>query len=222
MNRVIATCEKSGTVEGIAAHRVPMQSAVARRWGHCLLVATCLAWLAGCGTDIAPNSAGAVGGNSDSVGDLAVGDVPGDAMPAPDPLVGTWTFSGHVPAIVTITLTFKADRSFTFSETVAPLITPVGYVPNGCITTHSLYGTYAAAASSGVNTLTWTFIGGTANAISGCNNPASDFSGTPMTPADITGYTAQGLIPPTTETFVATATTLVLTTTSGDSRTFVR
>ena len=43
-----------------------------------------------------------------------------------------------------------------------------------------------------------------------------------MTPADITGYTAQGLIPPTTETFVATATTLVLTTTSGDSRTFVR
>ncbi len=215
MNRFTASCDRN-------AKASVFPRAAARRRGQALIAAACLAWLAGCGTDLAPTSADAGTGNGDSLSDLAMADAPGDATAASDPLVGTWQFNGHVPAIVTITLTFKSDKSFTFSETVAPATTPVGYFPNGCITTHSLYGTYAAAVSGGVNTLTWTFDGGTANAISGCNNAASDFAGTPMTPADIAGYTAQGLIPPTTETFAATSTTLVLTTASGDSKMFVK
>jgi hypothetical protein len=128
-----------------------------------------------------------------------------------DPLVGTWTYSGNVPAQVNITLTFKADKTFTFVETVAPWGYPAGYVPNGCVTTDTYPGTYAESVPGGTNTLTWTFAGGTANAVSGCNDASMDSTGTPMTPDAITSYRNQGLIPPTTTTYSATSTTLVLT-----------
>jgi hypothetical protein len=133
-----------------------------------------------------------------------------------DPLVGTWTFGGNVPDQVNIFLTLKSDKTFTFVETVAPWEYPAGYVPNGCVTTDTHLGTYAESVSGGTNTLTWTFAGGTANAISGCNDASMDSAGTPMTPDAIASYRNQGLIPPTTTTYTATSTTLVLT--SPDNR----
>ena len=186
------------------------------------LVMASLAWLAACGTDLVPISEDTFAANGDSLADFSIGDVPSDATAALDPLVGTWTFSGYVPAIVTITLTLKADKTFTLAETVAPLTTPVGYVANGCVTTHSLFGTYAEVISGSTNTLKWTFAGGTANAISGCDNMANNASGMPMTPADIAAYTAQGLLLPATETYSVTATTLVLTESAGGSKTFTK
>lgn len=75
---------------------------------------------------------------------------------AQDSLVGSWTFSGNVPAIVTINLTFKADQTFTFVEQVAPSTTPAGSVPNGCVTTQSFSAAYAQTVASDVRRLTWT------------------------------------------------------------------
>ena len=128
-----------------------------------------------------------------------------------DPLVATWIFSGRVPALVAITLTFNSDKTLTFVEEVAPPTTPAGFVPDGCVTTDSFSATYAETVSGGVNTLTWTFKDGTANAVSGCNTASNASAGTPMTAAAIEDYRAQGLIPPTTETYAVTSTTLVLT-----------
>ncbi|HEV3193228.1 MAG TPA: hypothetical protein VGY54_22120 [Polyangiaceae bacterium] len=136
-----------------------------------------------------------------------------DAGAVADPLVGTWTYSGNVPARVVITLTFNSDKTFAFVEQVAPAATPVPVDggPEGCVTTHTFLGTYAETVSGGANTLTWTFAGGTANAVSGCNPASYDTAGTPMTADSITAYRAQGLIPPTPETYTVTSTTLVLT-----------
>ncbi len=221
-----------------SAQSVP-RDAVAIRVRHAWLLATCLAGLSGCGSDAAPAAEDAASGSGDSAADLAVADAPGDATPAADvadagadapadataaqdPLVGTWTFSGHVPAIVTITFALKADWTFTLAETVAPPTWPAGYVPTSCVTTHSLFGTYAKSAPGGVNTLTLTISGGLANTVSGCEDATSDATGTPMTPEDVTGYTAQGLLLPAVETYTVNATTLVLTPPGGYSKTFAK
>ena len=146
------------------------------------------------------------------VGALAFSACGGDGG---DPLAGTWTYSGHVPAIVNIRLTFNPDQTLTFVEDVAPPTTPAGYVSDGCVTTHTFFATYAETSSGDTNTLTWTFTGGTANAVSGCGTASSDSPGTPMTAEGIAAYTAEGLVPPTTETFTVTPTTLVLTPPAG-------
>jgi hypothetical protein len=128
-----------------------------------------------------------------------------------DPLVGTWTSSRPALSVVDATVTFASDKTFTFVETVAPFSYPAGYVPNGCVTTDTYFGTYAESVSGGASTLTWAFAGGTANAVSGCNNASNDSTGTPMTADAIASYRDQGLIPPTTTTYAVTSTTLVLT-----------
>src|SRR5580765_2185714 len=74
-----------------------------------------------------------------------------------DPLVGTWTFSGQVPAIVNIALSVNSDKTFTFVEQVAPATTPAGTMGAACITTDTFAATYAEMISGGTNTLTWTF-----------------------------------------------------------------
>ncbi len=179
--------------------------------GASWLIALCLLGFAGCGNDALPATEDANASNTDSLGDLAVTDTPGDVTATVDPLIGTWSYSGHVPAIVTITLTLQADKTFTFSETVAPPTHPAGWVPTTCVTTHSLYGTYALTAPGGTPTVTWTFAGGLANTVTGCEDPASDTPGTPMTPEAIVAYRAQGLFPPVTEAYAVTATSLVFT-----------
>ena len=130
-----------------------------------------------------------------------------------DPLLGTWTYSGHVPASVNITLTFNSDKTFIFAEDVAPANIPAGVVPTGCVTTDTYLGTYAETVSGGTNTITWTFTGGTANAVSRCDAAFVSYesAGTPMTPDAITSYRDEGLIPPPTDNYVVTSTTLVLT-----------
>ncbi len=128
-----------------------------------------------------------------------------------DPLVGTWTYSGRVPNIVNVTLTFKSDKSFAFVETVAPVTLPPGVMPGTCVTTHTYDGAYVATSSSAVNTLDWTFSGGTANQVTGCSDPSTNSSGTPMTSDAIASYRNQGMIPPATTTYDVTATTLLLT-----------
>ena len=126
-------------------------------------------------------------------------------------LVGTWTFTGTGPAIVTLSLSFKPDKTCTFVEQVAPLTTPAGSQPNGCVATDTYACTYAESAAGSTNTLTWTFVGGTRNAVSGCNTPSNNYGGTPMTAADVAAYTDQGLIPHATVDFAVTSTTLTLT-----------
>lgn len=190
------------------------------RRGTAWLVAACLTGLAGCGTTATPASDDA---SSDSAADLSLADLPGDATASQDPLVGTWTFSGDVPDIVTITLTLNADKSFAFAETVAPLTLPAGTGPTTCVTTDYLHGSYAETAPGGVNTLTLTIAGGTDNAVSLCAAATMDSAGSPMTPADITAFTAQGLLLATTQTYTVNSNTLVLTdTTTGRSKSFAK
>jgi hypothetical protein len=157
--------------------------------------------------DIMRRSANRICWSAAWLGAFALGACGGDD---PGPLVGTWTYSGHVPAIVSITLTLRSDATFTFVEDVAPPTTPAGYKPDGCVTTHTYLGTYAGTVSGGASTLTWTFTGGTANAVSRCATASSNSAGTPMTADAIAGYRAQGLIPPSTEAYTVTPTTLVL------------
>ena len=135
---------------------------------------------------------------------------PGNGAEATDPLVGTWTYSGRVPAFVAITLTMRADNSFTFVEEVAPYSLPAGYVPNGCVTTETYLGTYAATLAGAKSSVSWTFATGTANSVSGCNDPSGDSAGTAMTEEAIASYREQGLIPPSTVTYSVTSTALVL------------
>jgi hypothetical protein len=129
----------------------------------------------------------------------------------PAPLVGTWTFAGSVPAIVKTTLTFHSDKTFVFMEDVAPPTTPAGSVSDGCIVTDTLSATYAEGVTGDVNTLTWKFTHGTANAVSGCNAASNDSPGTPMTSDAISDYIDEGLVPPMAVTYLLTSTTLALT-----------
>ena len=62
------------------------------------------------------------------VGALGIGGC-GSNNPAPP--VGTWTFSGMVPAIITIALTFNPDGTFSAVEQVAPPTTPAGMRDDG-------------------------------------------------------------------------------------------
>jgi hypothetical protein len=152
------------------------------------------------------------------VGALALGACGGDdPNPAQDPLLGTWTYSGSVPDEVTVALTFNPDKTFTFVEQLAPSTEPAGFMPDGCVTTDTFSAKYAEAVSGGTNTLTWTFAGGTTNAVSGCKSKSNDLAGTPMTTADIKAYTVEGLVPPTTLKYTATSTSLILTSSVTDS-----
>jgi hypothetical protein len=130
-----------------------------------------------------------------------------------DPLVGSWTFSGSVPDLVTTTLTFNSDKTFTMLETVAPPTLPAGAAPSSCVTTDKYLGTYAEGVAGDMNTLALTFTGGTANAIVGCDAGAP---GTAMTPDSIAAYRDQGLVPATMNDYTVTSTTLVLRPTSSD------
>jgi hypothetical protein len=125
-------------------------------------------------------------------------------------LVGGWTYSGHVPAIVTVALTFDRDQTFTFVEQVAPPTTPAGSGPSSCVTSHNFSAAYVQGVAGGVNTLAWTFTEGTRNVVSGCPDASQDSAGTPMTADDITAYEDEGVFPPTNLTYAVTATTLVL------------
>jgi hypothetical protein len=131
-----------------------------------------------------------------------------------DPLVGSWTFSGSVPARVTVTLTFRPDGSFTMVETVAPSSYPAGYQPSSCVTTDTYLGTYSDGTVSGTSTLDLTFTGGTSNAVVGCD---AGSAGTPMTASDIASYRDEGLVPATISTYAMTSTNLVLTPVSSDT-----
>jgi hypothetical protein len=128
------------------------------------------------------------------------------------PLLGTWTYSGSVPAFVNVTLTFKSDNSFTFVEDVAPFSRPAGVDPNTCVTTDIYDGTHRETTSGGAGALTLNFAGGTANQVSGCSDSSWNSAGTPMTPDAIASYRAQGLIPPETVNYATTSTTLLLIT----------
>jgi hypothetical protein len=128
-----------------------------------------------------------------------------------DPLVGSWTYSGSVPDLITVTLTFGVDHTLTMQESVAPLTTPAGGTNTSCITMDTYLGTYAEGVDGGTNTLALTFTGGTANAIVDCD---AGRSGTPMTPDSIADYREQGLVPATMNNYAVTSTALVLTPTS--------
>ncbi len=125
-----------------------------------------------------------------------------------DPLVGSWTFSGSVPDIITVTLTFSPDKAFTMLETVSPPTLPAGVEPTSCVTTDTYLGMYAEGVAGGTNTVDLTFTGGTANAIVGCD---AGSAGTPMTSDAIAAYRNQGLVPATMNTYAVTSTTLVFT-----------
>lgn len=158
-----------------------------------------------CGAFACSGSVGADGGDgaSDSRG--------------PDPVVGSWTFRGEVPDIVTITLTFNSDKTFDMVETVAPSISIGGPGPSTCVATDTdtYTGTYAEGFGNGASMLDLTFTGGTANGLSGCG---ADSPGTPMTAQSIEDYRQQGLVPATTNTYTITATTLVLTPAAQDAQ----
>jgi hypothetical protein len=82
------------------------------------------------------------------VGALTLGGCGGAESPAP--LMGSWTYSGQVPAFVTVDLTFNPDQTFTFVEKVAPPTTPAGSTGNGCVTTHTFSAAYAETVAGGV------------------------------------------------------------------------
>ena len=141
----------------------------------------------------------------------------------PAPLVGTWTYSGRVPAVITIALTFNADGTFSALETVAPPTLPAGAVPSpGCQTTDTYAGTYVVLEADAKSTVTWTYDTGTVNAILGCDDPSVDRAGTAATPEGIAAFTAQNILPPAMEAFTQTPTTLVLTPGFGTSTTFAK
>jgi len=133
-----------------------------------------------------------------------------------DPLLGTWKFSGHVPAIVDVSLTFDADKTLKLVEQVAPPTQPAGSTADGCVTTDTLTGTYVEGVSAaGLDTLTWTFTDGTANVQTGCTVPAYNGPGGPMTADGVSSYIEQGILPPMALTYSATLSTLVLTSKAG-------
>jgi hypothetical protein len=133
-----------------------------------------------------------------------------------DPLLGTWMYSGHVPAIVDVALTFSADKTLELVEQVAPASEPAGAMADGCVTTDTLNGTYVEGVSAAdIDTLSWTFSSGTANVQTGCKVVAYNSAGTPMTADAVSSYIEQGTLPPMSLTYTADATTLVLTSKAG-------
>jgi len=144
---------------------------------------------------------------------------PCDGASNADPLVGEWTYSGrmHALSIIHQTVTFNADKTLRVVEEVAPLSVPAGYVSNGCVTSWSYYGTYNTTVSSGVNQLVWIFTGGMANQLSGCDDASMNSPGTPITADAATIEMTQGLILPTTMTYVVISpSTLVLASQNAD------
>jgi hypothetical protein len=127
-------------------------------------------------------------------------------------LIGTWTFHGETPEIVDLAVTLRADKTFTFVEHVSPISVPATSIAGprdaSCVTTDTYVGTYA---EQGANQLTWTFTGGTANVVSGCDDASHDSAGTSMTDDAIASYREQGYIPAASVTYTATPTTLVIT-----------
>jgi hypothetical protein len=59
--------------------------------------------------------------------------------------------------------------------------------------------------------VTWTYDTGTVNAVLGCDDPSLGVAGTAATPEAVAAYTDQNILPPATEAYVETQTTLVLT-----------
>jgi hypothetical protein len=152
---------------------------------------------------------------------LALGGGCGSSDPAPP--VGTWTYSGNVPAIITIALTFDADGGFSAVEQVAPATTPAGGQPApGCATTDRYRGAYAVSEIGGNSSVTWTYATGTVNAIEGCDDASLNSAGTAATPEAIASYTAQNILPPATEAYRESQTTLVLTPGFRTSTTFTK
>jgi hypothetical protein len=157
----------------------------------------------------AGSSTSAEGGGS-SIGSTGGGDAAGEGGGA-DRLLGTWTYSGKVPAQVTLAITFNSDKTCIIVEQVAPATTPAGHTNDsarGCTTTDTYLGTYTETDPAGTNTLTMTFTDGTANAILGCEDASDVGAGVPMTADGITSYRSQGLIPAMTVTYAVTSTTL--------------
>jgi hypothetical protein len=134
-----------------------------------------------------------------------------------DPLLGTWTYSGHVPAIVEVALTFSADKTLKLVEQIAPASEPAGAMADGCVTTDTLTGTYVEGMSAAdIKTLSWTFSSGTANIHqTGCKVVAYNTAGTPMTADAVSSYIEQGTLPPMSLTYTANASTLVLSSKAG-------
>jgi hypothetical protein len=133
-----------------------------------------------------------------------------------DPLLGTWMYSGHVPANVDVALTFNADKTLKLVEQIAPASGPAGTMADGCVTTDTLTGTYVEGVlAADINTLSWTFSSGTANIQTGCDVVAYNTPGTPMTADAVSSYIEQGILPPMSLTYTADASTLVLTSKAG-------
>lgn len=154
------------------------------------------------------------------VGALGVGGC-GSSNPAAP--IGTWTYSGRVPAIITIALTFDRDGTFSAVEQVAPASTPAGAEPaSGCATTDRYSGTYDLSDTGGKSTITWIYGAGTVNAVEGCDDASLDAAGTAAAPDAIASYTSQNILPPATEAYTETQTTLVIAPGFGTSTTFVR
>lgn len=125
-----------------------------------------------------------------------------------NPLVGTWMYSGSVPDIITLTITLNADKTFKFSETVAPFTHPAGTAATSCVTTDTYVGTYS---ETGSNTLRWTVTDATVNAVSRCDKASDDAAGRPLPLNEISGIRDQGLLPAERVTYAATAAALVIT-----------
>jgi hypothetical protein len=124
-----------------------------------------------------------------------------------DPLVGTWIFTGNVPARVTSALSINPDGTFTCVEQVAPATLPAGAGQIPCVTTLAFSAKYIETVIDGMDTLMWTFVSGTANAVTGCRSNNS--SGTPMTAEGVVSLIAQGIILPTRVAYSASSETLV-------------
>jgi hypothetical protein len=124
--------------------------------------------------------------------------------------------------MIAIALTFNADGTFSALEQVAPATRPAGAAPApGCATNDTYAGVYDVAETDGTSTVvTWTYGTGTVNAVEGCDDASLDRAGTTATRDAIASYTAQNILPPATEAFTETPTTLVLTPGFGTSTTF--
>ena len=125
-------------------------------------------------------------------------------------MVGTWTFSGDEADKVTLALGFRADDTFSWSEQLAPLFLPAGVGPTTCVTSIEYTGTYALSTDGNVNVLSWTFGSGTANIVTGCEDPSLDGDGTSMTADDAQAYVEMGDLPPTMVEYTVSASELFL------------
>jgi hypothetical protein len=142
------------------------------------------------------------GGSTTGSGDSTTGAAGSTAR---DPLVGTWTAKG-VGQVVNITFTVASDKTFTIVDVVAPVVAG----PGKCVTRESFFASYAETISGSTSTMTWTFTGGTRNAVSGCPSASDDSAGFPMTADALNADIGIGIFPPTTVTYVVTPTTLEL------------